>query len=81
MPIYEYVCEEDGQVLELMRPMDRADDAVEDPSGKGRVFKRRFSTFSAGPGASRDGGGGGDGGERFEGGCLGGNPNGRCSTG
>ncbi len=73
MPIYEYVCEEDGQVLELMRPMDRADDVVDDPSGKGRVFKRRFSTFSAGTS--------GGGGERFEGGCPCGDPNGPCSAG
>lgn len=73
MPIYEYVSEEDGEVLELMRPMDQADDAVEDPTGKGRVFKRRLSTFSAGSGG-RDT-------EPFGGGCPCGDPNGPCSMG
>ena len=56
MPLYEYVCEKDGTVLELMRPMDQADAPVEDPEGKGRRFVRQFSTFAAGwtcAGASR----------------------------
>jgi len=47
MPLYEYVCEEDGSVLELIRPMDAADDPVEDPEGLGRRFVRRHSTFQA----------------------------------
>jgi hypothetical protein len=44
MPLYEYTSE-DGTVIELMRPMDRADDPVEDPEGRGRVFTRRLSAF------------------------------------
>jgi hypothetical protein len=48
MPLYEYECREDGAVLELLRPMARADDPVPDPEGKGRVFTRRHSTFSPG---------------------------------
>jgi len=65
MPLYEYVCEEDGTVVELMRPMDRADDPVEDPDGKGRTFARAHSTFqakSSGPAPSAPGGGCGCGG-------------------
>lgn len=46
MPLYEYVCEQDGTVLELMRPMSQADAPVEDPLSKGRVFARKLSTFS-----------------------------------
>lgn len=49
MPLYEYVCEKDGTVIELMRPMAQADAPVADPEGKGRVFKRRHSTFASGP--------------------------------
>lgn len=45
MPLYEYICEEDGTVLELMRPMANADDPVPDPEHKGRTFKRQLSTF------------------------------------
>jgi hypothetical protein len=48
MPLYEYICERDGAVLELMRPMAQADAPVEDPEGKGRVFIRKISTFSPG---------------------------------
>lgn len=47
MPLYEYVCEADGTVLELMRPMAEADKPVADPTGKGRVFTRKFSTFAS----------------------------------
>ncbi len=46
MPIYEYVCEEDGAVIEILRPMAEADRPVEDPEGRGRIFKRRLSTFA-----------------------------------
>ena len=45
MPIYEYVCESDGEVIELLRPMDQADAPVQDPAGKGRTFVRRHSVF------------------------------------
>jgi len=47
MPLYEYVCEEDGTTLELRRPMSQADDPVDDPEGRGRAFKRALSTFQA----------------------------------
>ena len=48
MPLYEYICEQDGTVLELMRPMAQADAPVDDPAAKGRVFTRKLSMFSAG---------------------------------
>lgn len=47
MPLYEYVCEDTGDVIERIRPMARADDPVEDPENRGRVFKRKLSTFAA----------------------------------
>ncbi len=55
MPLYEYVCEADGTVLELMRPMSQADAPVDDPAGKGRTFVRKMSTFAA-KGAAASGG-------------------------
>ncbi len=48
MPIYEYVCEKDGAIIELLRPMAQADEPVTDPDGKGRTFKRKHSTFATG---------------------------------
>jgi putative FmdB family regulatory protein len=45
MPIYEYRCE-DGETIELLRPMSEADRTVPDPKGKGRTFKRVLSTFA-----------------------------------
>lgn len=48
MPIYEYVCEKDGAVIELLRPMSDADKPVADPEGKGRTFTRKHSTFATG---------------------------------
>lgn len=48
MPIYEYQCEKDGAVIELLRPMADADKPVEDPEGRGRVFRRKHSTFATG---------------------------------
>lgn len=45
MPLYEYICEETGEVIELLRPMSRADDPVDDPERKGRVFRRKLSSF------------------------------------
>ena len=50
MPIYEYVCEQDGAVIELLRSMADADKPVTDPDGKGRLFKRKHSTFATGGG-------------------------------
>lgn len=47
MPLYEYVCEQDGTVVEALRPMKDADKPLPDPAGKGRVFKRQQSTFAA----------------------------------
>jgi len=46
MPIYEYICEQDGTVLELVRPMNQADAPVDDPEGRDRAFRRRHSTFA-----------------------------------
>ncbi len=48
MPIYEYACEQDGTVVELIRPMADADKPVTDPEGKGRTFVRTHSTFGTG---------------------------------
>jgi hypothetical protein len=48
MPLYEYICEQDGTVIELLRPMAEADAPVPDPENKGRVFTRKHSTFAAG---------------------------------
>lgn len=47
MPIYEYQSQQDGAVIELVRPMADADKPVPDPDGKGRTFKRKLSTFTA----------------------------------
>ncbi len=47
MPLYEYVCEEDGSRIELLRCMSEADEPVEDPAGKGRTYKRVLSSFAA----------------------------------
>lgn len=53
MPLYEYVCEQDGERLELLRPISEADSLVIDPKGQGRRFVRVASTFAAqGAGAS-----------------------------
>jgi predicted nucleic acid-binding Zn ribbon protein len=53
MPIYEYEAIEDGEVIELMRPMKDADAAVEDPAGRGRTFRRKMSVFGvSGAGAA-----------------------------
>jgi putative FmdB family regulatory protein len=46
MPIYEYRCVEDGDLIELIRPMADADTPVDDPKGKGRLFERVLSTFA-----------------------------------
>lgn len=52
MPQYEYECQEDGEVITLLRPMSQADEPVEDPAGRGRRFVRRHSVFGVGGGAS-----------------------------
>jgi putative FmdB family regulatory protein len=46
MPIYEYRCVEDGDLIEVIRPMADADKPVDDPKGKGRTFERVHSTFA-----------------------------------
>ena len=46
MPIYEYKSLEDGETIELLRPMADADKPVDDPKGKGRRFVRAHSTFA-----------------------------------
>ncbi|MHC5024520.1 MAG: FmdB family zinc ribbon protein [Planctomycetota bacterium] len=48
MPLYEYECIEDGEVIELLRPVAEADRPVTDPAGRGRTFRRRFSAFAVG---------------------------------
>ncbi len=45
MPQYEYICEDDGEVIILLRTMAEADGKVEDPEGRGRVFTRKLSVF------------------------------------
>lgn len=77
MPIYEYICEEPGKkpvVIELLRSASDADKPVEDPEGKGRVFKRRMSLPTIGGGGS----GGGGGGHVHSGSCGCGKPRGSC---
>ena len=46
MPLYEYRCVEDGELISLLRPMRDADKPVDDPKGRGRVFERVHSTFA-----------------------------------
>ena len=72
MPLYEYICREDGDTIELLRPMRAADDPVEDPKGLGRTFIRQFSTFEVGT-DSRSASP-----PSFSGGCPCGNPDGPC---
>ncbi len=57
MPIYEYICEQDQTVIELIRPMSQADAPVDDPQGRGRVFTRKHSTFATGGAGPSTGGG------------------------
>ena len=45
MPLYEYRCEEDGELITLLRPMAEADEPVEDPEGQNRSFHRVHSVF------------------------------------
>lgn len=52
MPIYEYVSESDGEVIALLRSMRDADLPVTDPSGNGRTFVRKHSTFGVGGAAA-----------------------------
>ncbi len=52
MPLYEYMCEETGEVIELLRPIGEADAPVQDPQAKGRRFIRKMSTFAPQGGGS-----------------------------
>ncbi|MSR45259.1 MAG: zinc ribbon domain-containing protein [Phycisphaerales bacterium] len=45
MPQYEYICDQDEEVIVLLRPMKESDDKVEDPTGRGRTFRRKLSAF------------------------------------
>lgn len=66
MPLYEYICDETGDIIEQLRPMADADKPLADPEGKGRTFRRKHSTFQAQASASSSSGrgsmGGGGGG-------------------
>jgi len=73
MPLYEYLCEQDGTVIELIRPMASADDPVEDPDGNGRSFARKLSTFQHKTPTPMPSG--------MPGGCGCGNPHGPCNMG
>lgn len=78
MPLYEYECEQDGTVIEVQRPMADADKPLPDPEGKGRVFRRKFSTFAARGGTAA----GAAGSPLPLGGCCPcGKPGGGCSMG
>jgi len=77
MPQYEYICEEDGEVMTLLRSMRDADAPVADPAGRGRTFRRRHSTFIVGAAAQ---GTASPSASAFPtGGCACGNPHGPCS--
>jgi predicted nucleic acid-binding Zn ribbon protein len=77
MPIYEYTSH-DGTKLELLRSMADADKPVDDPAGKGRVFKRVLSTFAAQGGTP--GAGKGAGHVHLGAGCGCGKPSGSCGS-
>lgn len=70
MPIYEYVCEETGDVIELLRPMVAADEPVVDPEGRGRRFVRRVSVFAAGGGGGNSDAGSASSASSGTGGCC-----------
>lgn len=80
MPIYEYVAEEDGEVIELMRPMAHADEPVADPADRGRTFRRRMSTFAPKAGSGPTPGPTSGSMPLPMGGCPCGNPNGPCNS-
>ena len=47
MPIYEYLCQKCGVVMEALVPMGRKPDLVCDKCGS-RKLERKFSTFGTG---------------------------------
>lgn len=79
MPIYEYECVEDGEVIEILRTMKDADAPVEDPAGRGRVFRRRLSVFGVHGAAAA--GAASAGGHVHSAGCGCGKPMGSCGLG
>lgn len=83
MPVYEYISREDGEVIELIRPMADADRPVADPAGKGRRFVRKPSGFAARSGATGGGAiGGSSGGAALPRACCPcGKPGGGCGGG
>jgi len=72
--MYEYVSVEDGETIELLRPMKAADDPVDDPKGLGRKFVRKLSVF----GVSGEAGAGTGGGHVHSGMCGCGKRQGGC---
>lgn len=78
MPIYEYEAVEDGEVIELMRPMKDADAPVEDPKGRGRTFRRKMSVFGVSGAASAVASGAQTGGHVHSSSCGCGRPSGSC---
>jgi len=80
MPLYEYVCETDGAVIELLRSMSDADMPAEDPEGKGRTFVRKLSTFAAKTAGSSTGSSGGSSLPMAGGCCPCGKNRGQCSA-
>lgn len=76
MPQYEYISDEDGELITLLRPMADADKPVEDPSGKGRTFRRQLSLFGTRGGPST-----GSSGHVHTGGCCPfGKPQSQCGS-
>jgi hypothetical protein len=80
MPLYEYESIEDGEVIELLRPMKDADRPVEDPAGRGRTFRRRMSVFGV-SGAAEAASSPASGGHVHSAGCGCGKPRGSCGLG
>jgi len=78
MPIYEYEAVEDGEVIDLMRPMKDADAPVEDPKGRGRTFRRKMSVFGVSGAASAASSGAQPSGHVHSSACGCGRPNGSC---
>lgn len=54
MPLYEYICDQDGTALEVQRPMADADKPLPDPDGRRRTFTRQISTFMTADSAAAD---------------------------
>lgn len=79
MPLYEYRCEQDGTLIELVRPMAQADASVEDPEKKGRTFTRVLSVFQSAS-TTRERGSSGGSSHVHSGACGCGKPRGSCSN-